>query len=162
MLTTGSGPVVVSEKTLRAMLAIRREKLLPALYGQVGMAESNLKSVLDVLPERPAWLTSLPDAPQQALPERLAGASASEGATLRAALANGASLVLIDGPIKEKVKLSFIKAEGVPSVLVQAYRAGLLSGVKPMVKALRSLGHGDVLPSDEMLEAMWAALDDLR
>lgn len=158
MLTPPGGPVVASEKTLRALIAIRKEKLLPELYGHVAIAKGVMALLPDVMPTPPAWMEVMEDRPAQALPERVAGASASETATLRLALAIPASLVLIDGPIKERAKLSFIKCEGTVSILVQAYRAGKLSAVQPMVKALTSLGHADVLPPPEALDAMWKAL----
>ncbi len=161
-LTQPGGPVVVSEKTLRAMLAIRREKLLPELYGRVAVARSNFQAVADVLPAAPPWLDVLEDHPNHPLPERIASASASEAATLRLALALPASLVLFDGPLKDRVKLSYIKAEGTLSILVMAYRKGLLTAVRPMVKALQSLGHADVLPPPEMLESLWKALDQME
>ncbi len=147
----------VSEKTLAALTAIRREKLLEQLYGQVFMA----RSVYEAVEQQPAWLEVIDDAPDHPLPARVASATASEAATLRAALAAGASLVLIYGPIKEKAKLSFIKCEGAVSILVAAYREGLLTAVKLMVKALTALGHEDVLPPPETLDALWTALDQL-
>lgn len=161
-LTTEGGPVVVSEKTLRALLAIRREKLLPALFGMVTIARTNFESMADVLASAPAWLIVREDDPGQPLPDRVAMATASEAATLRLALGIGASLVLLDGPIKEKAKLSFIRSEGTVSLLVTAYREGHLSAVQPMVKALAALGHGDVLPRPEMLEALWKALRQME
>lgn len=161
MLTTIDGPVVVSEKTLRALTSIRRQRLLGELFGQVVIARSNFHALADVLGEPPPWLVVQPDRPEQALPQRVAHASASEAATLRLALALGASLVLIDGPIKEPVKLSFIKATGTVSILVDAYREGKLTAVPPMVKALAKLGHEDVLPPPEALAALWKALENL-
>jgi predicted nucleic acid-binding protein len=153
--------VVTSEKSLRALVAIRRQKLLPELYGRVVMARSNFEALQDVLPDAPAWLVVERDRPEQELPPRVAAAGVSEAATLRLALALPASLVLLEGPIKERAKLSFIKAEGVVAMLVAAYRQGLLSAVRPMVKALEKLGHGDVVPPSEQMEAMWKALDEL-
>ena len=182
-LTHPDGPVVTSEKTLLAMASIRKLKLLPQLHNTVAIAASNYEAVRDALGqaeseaggpvEIPAdkgfapapglpWLFVLPDQPQQALPARVdhpQNATAAEAATLRLALAVPASLVLLDGPIKERAKLSFIKSEGTVSMLVTAYRQGLLSAVKPMVIALEKLGHGDVLPPKESLEALWTALD---
>ncbi|MCE9590314.1 MAG: hypothetical protein K8S99_07300 [Planctomycetes bacterium] len=158
MHTRPGGPVVAAEKTLRALIAIRREKLLPELYGRVTVAKTVLAALADVMPTPPAWMDVVDDRPGQALPDRLASVTPSEGATLRLAMAIPASLVLIDGPIKEKAKLSFIKCEGAVSILVQAFRAGKLSAVRPMVNALQSLGHADVLPPPEALEAMWKAL----
>lgn len=161
MLTRPGGPVVVSEKTLRALTAIRREKLMPLLFGRVAIA----RSVYELM--QPAggnaggkadWLEVLDDRPAQVLPERIAGASPSDAATLRLALALPASLVLLDGPIKERAKLSFIKAEGTVAILVDAYRQGHLSAVQPMVKALQALGHADVVPPPEVLDALWRAL----
>lgn len=160
-LTAPDGPVVSSERTLRALVAIRREKLIPELYGSVTIARSNFEAMHDVLPDAPAWLRIDRDRPDQSLPPRVVGADGSEAATLRLALAIPASLVLLDGPIKERAKLSFIKAEGVVSILVAAYRLGMLSAVRPMVKALEKLGHEEVLPSPEQLEALWRALDEL-
>ncbi len=163
MLTDASGPVVVSEKTLRALVSLRREGLLPQLYERpLVMGAMNFAAMSDVLPAAPAWLQVVDDAPGQALPSRCESATASEAATLRLALALPASVVLIDGPIKERAKLSFIKCEGTLSVLVAAYRVGKLSAVQPMVKALRALGHADVLPDEAMLEAMWKALAGLE
>lgn len=163
MLTTANGPIVVSEKTLRALLAIRRGKLLPQLYGKLCLCRSNAEDMSDVLAGNslPPWLELIYDYPEQTLPVRVASATFSEAATLKAALAVGASLVLIDGPIKERAKLSFIKCEGTVSILVMAHRQGLLSAVKPMIKALEKLGHGDVLPPPEVIEALWTALEKL-
>jgi len=158
-LTSASGPVVTSEKTLRALLSIRREKLLPALYDQVLIARSNFEELADVLPASPVWLGVMENQPDQPLPSPLSHASDSEVATLQLAISIPASLVLLDGPIKERAKLSFIKAEGTVSILVSAYRRGMLTAVRPMIKALERLGHGDVLPTPLQLEAMWRALD---
>lgn len=161
-MTKPGGPVVICERTLRALLAIRREKLLPELYGRVAMARSSFEALGELLPAPPPWLDVMADRPEQALPERIAAVDASESATLRLALALPASLVLFDGPFKDRVKLSYIKAEGTVSILVMAYRLGKLSAVKPMVKALQALGHADVLPPPEMLDALWKALDKLE
>ncbi len=173
-LTTPTGPVVISRKSLDALVAIRREGLLPKRFGHVAISRVNFEapaalantapgSDADQLPIQAwPWLDVLDDYPDQHLPSRVAGANDLDAATLRLALAHGASLVLIDGPIKEKAKLSFIKSEGVVSILVSAYRAGHLSAVPPMVKALAKLGHADVLPGPEMLDALWTALDALE
>ncbi|MCC7192647.1 MAG: hypothetical protein IT444_07680 [Phycisphaeraceae bacterium] len=162
MLTVAGGPVVICEKTLRALLAIRREKLLPEIYGRVAIARSVFQAMGDVLPIAPPWIDVLDDQPQQSLPARISGGTPSETATLKLALALPASLVLFDGPMKDSVKLSYIKAEGTVPILVMAYRMGKLSAVQPMVKALQSLGHADVLPSAEMLDALWGALSKLE
>jgi predicted nucleic acid-binding protein len=159
MLTSGDGPVVVSEVSLRALLAIRKDKLLAEMFGEVAINRACFEAMTDVLPAAPPWLVVMEDRPAQTIPERVASATASEAATLRLALAIPASLVVIDGPIKEKAKLSFIKCEGVVSLLVQAYRDGRLSAVQPMVKALDKLGHGHVLPPPHLLDALWKALD---
>lgn len=161
-LTSAGGPVVGGERTLRALIAIRRQKLLSQLYGRVAVGRFNFDALGDVLPEAPPWLSVMEDRPGQQLPPRVAGADASDAATLRLALALPASLVLLDGPIKERAKLSFIKSEGTVSILVTAYRRGLLSAVQPMVKALEKLGHRDVLPPPEQLEALWQALDGME
>lgn len=161
MLTHDDGPVVISEKSLRALLAIRRERLLAEQFGEVAMAQSVAAAMGGVLPTTP-WLVVLPDHPEQTLPERVSTATPSERATLQLALALPASLVVIDGPIKEKAKLSYIKCEGVLGLLVQAYRTGRLSAVQPMVKALEKLGHGDVLPPEHVREALWRALAGLE
>lgn len=168
MLTRPGGPVVAGEKTLRALAAIRREKLLPLLFGRVVVARSvwtnggdaALSSVFSGA--APAWLDVLEDRSEQPLPERVASAGESDRATLRLALALPASMVLLDGPIKDRAKLSFIKAEGTLAILVEAFRAGHLTAVRPMVKALSALGHGDVLPPPEGLEALWKALEHLE
>ncbi|MBI1336158.1 MAG: hypothetical protein GC164_04250 [Phycisphaera sp.] len=160
-LTTDDGPVVISEKTLRALVAIRKHSLLEKLYGRVAISAQVASCVRDVIPELPSYIVPVQDQPLQQLPERVCSATPSEAATLRLAIALPASLVLIDGPIKEKAKLSFIKCEGTVPLLVQAYREGHLSAVKPMVKALATLGHEDVLPPPDLLEALWVALDKL-
>ncbi|MEX2214598.1 MAG: hypothetical protein WD768_10745 [Phycisphaeraceae bacterium] len=185
-LTRPDGPVVTCEKTLLALASIRKLRLLPELHGTVAIALSNYEAVCEalgqVVPEAggavvippdkgftPApglpWLFVLHDQPGQLLPARVdhpQNSSAAEAATLRLALSIPASLVLLDGPIKERAKLSFIKSEGTVSMLVTAYRQGLLSAVKPMVIALEKLGHGDVLPPKESLEALWVALDKME
>ena len=161
-LTSPEGPVVVSEKTLRALVSIRRAKLLPALFGQVWIERSNFEALADVLSDAPPWLIVHDDLPQQRLPARVAVASDLDLATLRLALSVPASLVLLDGAVKERAKLSFIKAEGTVSILVSAYRQDMLSAVRPMVKALEELGHADVLPPPDQLEALWHALAELR
>ncbi len=184
-LTHPDGPVVASEKTLRAMAAIRKLKLLPQLHTHILVAASVYELVRASLGEvepgaggeviiagdgfRHApglpWLIVTNDRPTHPLPPRIdfpMNSTASEAATLRLALAVPASLVLLDGPIKERAKLSFIKSEGTLSMLVTAYRRGLLSAVPPMVKALEKLGHGDVLPPRESLEALWTALDKME
>lgn len=162
--TTTNGPVVVSEKTLRALISIRREKLLPALYGRVSIVKANFEAMSDVLSQDNDWdwLHVEEDRPEVVLPDRVSAANASDAATLRLAIGLGASLVLLENPVREKAKLSFIKSEGTVSILVLAHRHGILSAVQPMVKALEKLGHGDLLPPPEQLEALWTALDDLR
>jgi predicted nucleic acid-binding protein len=158
--TNPSGPVVISEKTLRALIAIRKEKLLPELFGRVAIARSNFDALAGSFPAgAPDWLRVMDDRPDQALPERIAMASPSEAATLRLAIATPASLVLIDGPIKDRAKLTYIKAMSTVPILVLAYQRGKLSAVRPMVKALQSLGHADVLPPPDQIEALWKALE---
>jgi predicted nucleic acid-binding protein len=161
--TDPSGPVVISEKTLRALIAIRKEKLLPELFGRVAIARSNFEAMSELFPSAapPAWLDVMEDRPEQVLPQRIAMASPSEAATLRLALATPASLVLIDGPMKDRVKLTYIKAMSTVPILVMAYQHGKLSQVQPMVKALRSLGHAEVLPPPEQLDALWKALEGM-
>lgn len=161
MLTQPEGPVVASVRTLTALIGIRRQKLLPQLYGTITIAESNLAEIDALLPDTPSWLAVGEDHPTITLPERLAATSPSEAATIRFALGSGASLVLLDGPVKERAKLSFIKSVGTVSILVSAYRQGHLSAVRPMVTALEKLGHADVLPPPEQLEALWVALEDM-
>ncbi len=161
MLTTPDGPVVTGVRTLRALTAIRRQNLLPTLYGTVAIADSNLEETRSFLTETPDWLVRGSDHPDHPLPERLAAETASDAATLRFGLGIGASLLLLDGPVKQRAKLSFIKAVGTVSILVSAYRMGHLSAVRPMVKALEKLGQEDVLPPPEQLEALWAALDGM-
>lgn len=163
MLTREGGPVVASEKTLRALAAIRRDKFVPELYGRVTVAKSVAALLQDVpaFATAPDWWDVADDRPSQALSERLASATPSEVATLKLAVAIPASLVLLDGPIKDRAKLSYIKAEGTVAILVAAFRQGKLNAVKPMVNALRSLGHEDVLPPPEALDALWKAIDKL-
>ena len=162
-LTRSGGPVVTSVKTLSALTDIRRDKLLPQLYGRVAIARTNLLEMSDRYGStgRPAWLDVMDDRADIVLPQRCQYATPSEAATLRLAIGAGASLVLLDGPIKDKAKFSFIKSEGTVSILVMAYRGGLLSAVPPMVKALEKLGHADVLPPPDMLDALWQAIDQL-
>ncbi len=163
MRTTADGPVVISEKTLRALWAIRRAKLLAPLYGQVMMARSVCDLMADVFEGEalPPWLAAVEDHADVELPARVASAGASDAATLRLALGVGASLVLLEEPIKERAKLSFIKAEGTVSILVLAYRLGHQSSVRPMLVALEKLGHGHVLPPPDQLAALEQALDQL-
>ena len=47
------GPTFVSERSLRALIAIRRDKLLPQVYGDVAIARS-VSEAFDALPD---WLT---------------------------------------------------------------------------------------------------------
>jgi len=163
MLTDPAGPIVVGEKTLAALVAIRREKLLPLLYDRpILIGRSNRDALANAMPDTPEWLQIAHDQPLVTLPERCATATPSEAATLRLALACPASVVLLEGPIKERAKLSFIKAEGTLAILVAAYRRGHISAVRPMVKALEALGHGDVLPAPDLMNAMWEALEGLR
>jgi len=162
MLTHPDGPVVGGERTLRALIAIRKDGLLTDLFGQVLVAKSVAVSLMDVLPQPPAWIQVADDRPDQPLPPRVEHAGRSDAATLRLALSIPASNVLLDGPIKETAKLSFIKAEGTISILVQAHRMGRLSAVQPMVKALTALGFEDVLPPPEALDALWQALETLE
>ncbi len=161
MRTTPDGPVVVSVKTFGALLAIRREKLLESMYGSVVMPRSGYDGLHDKLAASgcPAWLDVKDDLPQVQLPPRLVAVGGHDGASLQLALGIGASLVLIEEPVKEKAKLSFIKAEGTVSILVMAYRLGLLTAVPPMVKALEKLGYRDVLPPSDQLKVLWVALD---
>ena len=162
MLTRPEGPVVTSVCTLAALVAIRRQKLLPQLYETVAISESNLAEAGAFLTETPAWLLPGPDRSDVELPGRLAAESPSEAATIRFGLGIGASLLLLDGPVKQRAKLSFIKSVGTVSILVSAYRLGHLSAVRPMVTALEKLGHADVLPPPEQLDALWTALEGMR
>ena len=164
MRTTTDGPVVVSQKTLGALAAIRRQQLLPALYGRVVIAQSVYDAVTGSSGDLDHWdwLEIETDRPEQTLPPRVAGVNPSDAATLRLALAIGASLILLEVPVKEKAKLSFCKCEGTVSILVLAHRLGHLSAVRPMIKALDRLGHGHVLPPPDQLEALWKALDNLQ
>lgn len=182
-LTHPDGPAVISERTLTALAGTRKLSLLQQLYGHVVMGRANFLACRAALgvdetfepiidPQRgftPApghdWLLIAEDHPDQPLPPRVdfpMSSTASEAATLRLALAIPASIVLIDGPIKDRAKLSFIKCEGTVSILVQAYREGHLSAVKPMVKALDALGFADVLPPADQLEALWEALSQME
>lgn len=163
MLTRPGGPVVVSERSLLALAAIRRQHLLGEMFGEVALPRSSWPVAAGALgDEPPAWLVVLDDRPDVVLPTRCdetAGATAAEAAALRLAVGLPASLVIIDGPVKEKAKLSFIKCEGVVGLLVQAYRTGRLTAVPPMVKALQKLGYTDVVPAPHLLEAMYQALE---
>ena len=154
------GPVVCSEKTLRALIALRRQHLLPKLYDRIVISRLTFESLSDLLEERPEWLEIMDDRPEQPLPARVGSPSDSEAATLRLALAIESSMVLLDGSIKQRAKLAFIRSEGTVSILVNAYRQGDLKAVRPMVKALQKLGHADVLPDEEMLDALFEALDE--
>lgn len=147
---------------MQALLAIRREKLLPSLYGSVVMAQSNFAALEERVPEPLPWLHVEADRDDVDLPARIAGAAPLEAATLRLALGIGASLVLLEEPIRQSAKLSAIKSYGAISILVQAHRIGLLSAVRPMVKALDKLGFSDVLPPPDQLDALWTALDAMR
>jgi len=187
-LTHPDGPVVISEMTFRALASIRKLSLIHDLYGNTVISKSNYESIIHLLTNSAAtshplaldenlleergfvaspalsWLYIAADRPHQMLPERIAcpqHSNASQAATLRLAIAVPASVVLIDGPIKERAKLSFIKCEGTVSILVSAFRQGHLSAVKPMVTALEKLGHSHVLPPPDLLEALWTALADL-
>lgn len=164
MRTTIDGPVVVTEKTLAALIAIRREKLLPTLYGRVSVARSVIDTQADSWRnmDHRNWLDIEADRPEQSLPPRVANVNPSDAASLRLALAIGASLILLEEPAKEKAKLSFFKCEGTVSILVLAHRLGHLSAVRPMVKALDRLGHSHVLPPPDQLDALWKALDNLE
>ena len=161
MLTQTEGPVVISVRTLGALVAIRRQKLLPLLYGTVAISASNLAEAESFLPDTPPWLVPGPGHPGQALPERLVAEADSHAATLRFGLGIGASLLLLDGPVKHRAKLSYMKAVGTVSILVTAYRLGHLSAVRPMVKALEKLGQEEVLPPPEQLDALWRALEEM-
>src|SRR6185369_2352826 len=122
MLTRPDGPTVIAAKTLRALLAIRREKLVPELYGQTVISQSNWNAVvaspeakfLPASPEGaakqpPGWLFIGDDRPDQPLPERLAnyeltGEDPTGIAELKFALFFPASLGLLDGRIKKKAR----------------------------------------------------------
>lgn len=161
MLTTPGGPPVIGAPSLRALVAIRRQGLVHDLYGPASIERGNLESLADVLPATPPWLTVHEDDPSIELPSRLAQVDEADRATLRLALAVGAGLVIIEEPAKERAKLSFFKCEGVLSMLVWAHRQGRLTAVMPMVKALRSLGQGHVLPPQEQLDALKRALSSM-
>jgi len=162
MLTREEGPVVIGPRSMAALMAIRRAKLLPRVYaGPFLMVRDAVGPLAEEAGEPPAWVRVHADPSETALPERLAGIDPVEAATLRLALAEGASRVLLEEPVKERAKLSFIRAEGVVSFLVHAYRLGELTAVGPMMKALAALGHERVLPPPEQLEALAEALDNL-
>ena len=158
----------IEEKRLKRIFAIS----IPIIGGMLSQSVINLVDAAMVeaaheaeidalLPDTPSWLAVGEDHPTITLPERLAATPPSEAATIRFALGSGASLVLLDGPVKERAKLSFIKSVGTVSILVSAYRQGHLSAVRPMITALEKLGHADVLPPPEQLEALWVALEDM-
>lgn len=171
MLTQPGGHVVGSLRTLDALFAIRKDKLLPLLYGQVVITKSDLTKLSEdfasLREATPDWLVIADDPhddTESLLPERVVSMYPRDGDSERAirlGLSIGASMILLDGPVKEKAKLSFIKSEGALPILVMAYRLGHLSAVKPMVKALTAMGRGEVLPDDEQLQALWTALDQL-
>jgi len=99
MRTSKDGPVVASERTLRALFAIRRAVLLPKLYGTVVVGRSSYEAILATGPPEMAdwpWLAIEQDRPEVELPARIAGAPAPDAAALRLALALNASLVLLD------------------------------------------------------------------
>jgi hypothetical protein len=163
-LTTPGGPIIVSRRTLAALTAIRRHGLLGRLYGQVHACASDVAAIPALSLAECPWLLTHPDPEMVPLPERVLSLQPPDpdGArAIRLALTLRGSLVLLEGATKEKAKLCHIKSEGALSILVACYREGWLSDVRPMVKALRSLGQGDVLPDDEKLEALWRALDSL-
>lgn len=164
-LTQPGGPVVISAPSLAALAAIRREKLLASMFGQVVIARSSAAGATGatgLAEPTPPWLTVLDDRPDIELPPRCRDAPPPIAAALQLAIALPASLVILDGPFKERAKLSFIKCEGVVSLLVEAYRRGLLTAVEPMLKALDKLGHGHVLPEPHLLDALRDALAKLR
>ncbi|MDX1683226.1 MAG: hypothetical protein R3336_08900 [Phycisphaeraceae bacterium] len=159
MLTTDEGPVVVSRRTLEALLAIRRGHLLPKIYPDRSIMID--QECGEQVEDRPDFI-ELKVAPEDVeLPTRIGHGDPCDLACLRLALHVGASMVMLEDPIKERAKLSFIRAEGTVPFLVQAHRAGHLTAVEPMIKALRALGHEDVLPPEDQLAALKEALRHL-
>jgi predicted nucleic acid-binding protein len=157
------GTVVTSGKTLSALLAIRQADLLHELYGQVAISRSNYNAIDSPRLEQTGdWLLVVEDRPDQEIPTRCAGATPLEAATLQLAQSVSASIVLLEGETKERAKFARFKSEGAVSILVTAHRQGLLNAVRPMIKALIALGHEDVLPPLEMLEALYEALDRME
>ena len=161
MLTSPGGPVVAGRRTMDALAAVRKETMLPRLFGSIRVARSSAGASPAWMDAGYDWLIVEDDRPSQPLPERLAYLDAGDAATLRLALGLPASLVLLENPVKDKARLNFIKAQGALAVLVQAYRQGYLSAVEPMVKAWRTLGYDDVLPEEAALEHLWRALRQL-
>ncbi len=164
-LTTPGGPVVVSHRTLAALTAIRKQGLLGRLYGQVHACASDVAAIPALSVADCPWLLTHPDPQELPLPERVLSLQPPDPDGVRAirlCLALRGSLVLLEGAVKEKAKLCHIKSEGTLSILVACHREGWLSDVRPMVKALRSLGQGDVLPDAEKLEALWRALEAME
>jgi len=154
---------VIGERTLSPLLAIRQAKLLPELFGRVLIARSNYEAITHPrLAECGDWLKIVETNPGIRLSSRFDICPPLEQDTLRLAVSRSASMTLLEGRTKDLAKLEGLTCEGTVSLLVQGHRKGLVSGVRPMVKALRALGHEDVLPPPEMLEALWEALDELE
>ncbi len=158
-MTIPGGPVITTGRVLEALMAIKQDKLLRPLFGPILITQSNADEVKNNLAKPlPLGIEIVPDHNDVDLPERIINTQVLNQYTFKACLALGCSRVLIDGPIKEKAKLSFFKCEGVVSILVTSYRAGRLKLVRPMIKALKALGYEDMLPPEDQIKMIYDAL----
>ena len=159
-MTIPGGPVIASYRVLEALISIKQAKLLQPLFGRILITESNASEIKKNIDRPlPEWVEVVPDHDDVDLPERIVNTQVLNQQTFKACLAIGCSRVLIDGPIKDKAKLSFFKCEGIVSILVTSYRAGRLKLVRPMIKALTSLGYADMLPPEDQIKMIYEALE---
>jgi len=157
-----SGPVVIGERSLASLLAIRHEWLLREMFGRVVICRTVADALSEIIGEVPDWLQVCEDLPDGMveLPSRLESVRGSDRKTLEIAVHHRARLVLLEGKgLLEKVKLSFIKSMGVIPLLIQAYQEGRIQRVKPLLTALDRKGHE--MPPPEQMEALLRALDEL-
>jgi len=155
-------PVVIGERSLRALLDIRHDWLLRDMFGTVLLSRSAADALDGEIAAFPEWVRVHDDPPPNVvtLPERLISVGGTDRETIRLALALNARLVILEGKgLLEKVKLSFLKAQGVVPLLVQAYQNGRIRRIKPLLTALERKGHE--MPPPEQMEALLRALDEL-
>lgn len=128
------------------------------------MARSALDAVFatdNQIDTAPNWIEVCQDPDQPgSLPDRLRAVDGSDRLTVQLALSVHPQAVLIEGKqLIEKVKLSFIPALSVVSLLIQAFRTDCIRAVRPLIRSLEKKGFE--LPPPDQMQAIHQALEHL-
>ena len=129
-----------------ALSSIGKLELLPALFGKIHVAEAVIDECtaggdIVVSPLRKLdWIVPVPN-PTLPAPHVLIELDKGEKATLLAALAHQANLVLIDEKIaRNMAEYLGLKVAGTLGVLLKARKAGLIASSRDAANAMRSQG----------------------